>query len=66
MTTTPLKATLQVPLLDLKAQYADIKTEIDQAVDTFYAHDGQGRKVEDHEAIGHVREALEQALVQPI
>jgi dTDP-4-amino-4,6-dideoxygalactose transaminase len=32
MTTTPLKATMQVPLLDLKAQYADIKTEIDQAV----------------------------------
>jgi len=32
MTTTPLKATMQVPLLDLKAQYADIKTELDQAV----------------------------------
>jgi dTDP-4-amino-4,6-dideoxygalactose transaminase len=31
MTTTPLKA-MQVPLLDLKAQYADIKAELDQAV----------------------------------
>jgi dTDP-4-amino-4,6-dideoxygalactose transaminase len=32
MTTTPLKAAQQVPLLDLKAQYADIKSELDQAV----------------------------------
>jgi [protein-PII] uridylyltransferase len=52
--------------LGLDIATARIATEIDQAVDTFYVHDGQGRKVQDHEAIGHVREALEQALVQPI
>jgi [protein-PII] uridylyltransferase len=45
---------------------ARIATEIDQAVDTFYVHDGQGRKVEDPDALGRVREALEHALVQPI
>jgi [protein-PII] uridylyltransferase len=45
---------------------ARIATEIDHAVDTFYVHDGQGRKVEDSDALGRVREALEQALVQPI
>ena len=44
---------------------ARIATEIDHAVDTF-VHDGQGRKVEDADALGRVREALEQALVQPI
>jgi dTDP-4-amino-4,6-dideoxygalactose transaminase len=32
MTTTPLRAAQQVPLLDLKAQYAGIKSELDQAV----------------------------------
>jgi [protein-PII] uridylyltransferase len=45
---------------------ARIATEIDHAVDTFYVHDGQGRKVENPDALGRVREALEQALVQPI
>jgi UTP:GlnB (protein PII) uridylyltransferase len=45
---------------------ARIATEIDHAVDTFYVHDGQGRKVENADALGRVREALEQALVQPI
>jgi len=45
---------------------ARIATEIDHAVDTFYVHDGQGRKVEDTDALGRVRDALEQALVQPI
>jgi [protein-PII] uridylyltransferase len=45
---------------------ARIATEIDHAVDTFYVHDGEGRKVEDADALGRVREALEQALVQPI
>src|SRR5437870_4248578 len=52
--------------LGLDIATARIATEIDQAVDTFYVHDGQGRKVEDPDALGHVREALEQALVQPI
>src|SRR5213594_2054034 len=52
--------------LGLDIASARIATEIDQAVDTFYVHDGQGRKIEDHDALGRVREALEQALVQPI
>ena len=52
--------------LGLDIAPARIATEIDQAVDTFYVHDGQGRKVEDPDALGRVREALEQALVQPI
>jgi len=45
---------------------ARIATEIDQAVDTFYVHDGRGRKIEEPAALTRVREALEQALVQPI
>ena len=32
MSAMPVKAMMQVPLLDLKAQYADIKNDIDQAV----------------------------------
>ena len=32
MTAMPVKAMMQVPLLDLKAQYADIKTDVDKAV----------------------------------
>src|SRR6267142_3576246 len=52
--------------LGLDIATARIATEIDQAVDTFYVHDGQGRKIEDPEALGRVREALERALVQPI
>ncbi len=32
MSPMPVKATMQVPLLDLKAQYADIKKDLDQAV----------------------------------
>jgi len=32
MSAMPVKAQMQVPLLDLKAQYADIKQEMDQAV----------------------------------
>ena len=52
--------------LGLDIATARIATEIDQAVDTFYVHDGRGRKVEDPDALGRVREALEQALVQPI
>jgi [protein-PII] uridylyltransferase len=52
--------------LGLDIATARIATEIDHAVDTFYVHDGQGRKVEDTDALGRVRDALEQALVQPI
>ena len=32
MNAMPVKAMMQVPLLDLKAQYADIKSDLDQAV----------------------------------
>ena len=45
---------------------ARIATEIDQAYDTFYVHDGQGRRVEDPEALERLRQALEQKLVQPL
>src|SRR2546428_533091 len=43
-----------------------IATEIDQAYDTFYVHDGQDRRVEDPDALERLRQALEQALVQPL
>src|SRR6266705_1682519 len=52
--------------LGLDIATARIATEIDQAVDTFYVHDGRGRKIEDPDALGRAREALEQALMQPI
>jgi UTP:GlnB (protein PII) uridylyltransferase len=45
---------------------ARIATEIDQAYDTFYVHDGRGRKVEDPDAVERIRTALEQALVEPL
>src|SRR5258706_3648429 len=32
MSAMPTRATMQVPLLDLKAQYADIKADVDDAV----------------------------------
>jgi len=52
--------------LDLDIASARIATEIDQAFDTFYVHDRQGRKVVDPTAMERVREALEQALLQPV
>ena len=52
--------------LGLDIASARIATEIDQAFDTFYVQDRQGRKIEDAEALERVRQALEQALVQPI
>src|SRR5215510_8501497 len=52
--------------LGLDIATARIATEIGQAVDTFYVHDGQGRNPQDQAALDHVREALEQALVLPI
>jgi [protein-PII] uridylyltransferase len=52
--------------LGLDIATARIATEIDQAVDTFYVHDGRGRKIEEPEALGRVRESVEQALMQPI
>ena len=52
--------------LGLDIATARIATEIDQAVDTFYVHDRGGRKIEDPDALGRARAALEQALMQPI
>ena len=52
--------------LDLDIASARIATEIDQAFDTFYVHDRDGRKVEEPKTMERVREALEQALLQPI
>jgi [protein-PII] uridylyltransferase len=52
--------------LGLDIATARIATEIDQAVDTFYVHDRGGRKIEDPDALGRAREALERALMQPI
>jgi [protein-PII] uridylyltransferase len=52
--------------LELDIASARIATEIDQAFDTFYVQDGQGRKVDDPAAMEAVRAALEQALVQPL
>jgi len=45
---------------------ARIATEIDQAFDTFYVQDHEGRKIEDPETLERAREALEQALGQSI
>jgi [protein-PII] uridylyltransferase len=52
--------------LGLDIGSARIATEIDQAFDTFYVHDGKGGKLEAAEARERLREALEQALVQPL
>ena len=52
--------------LGLDIASARIATEIDQAFDAFYVQDRQGRKVEDAEALERVRQALEQALPQPV
>jgi [protein-PII] uridylyltransferase len=52
--------------LGLDIASARIATEIDQAVDTFYVLDRQGRRLEKPEAIERVRATLEQALLQPI
>ena len=56
--------TLSAQGLDIAS--ARIATEIDQAYDTFYVHDGTGRKLADLDAIERLRLALEQALVQPL
>ncbi|HXG17287.1 MAG TPA: [protein-PII] uridylyltransferase [Calidithermus sp.] len=56
--------TLSAAGLDIVS--ARIATEIDQAYDTFYVHDGRGRKVEDPDAVERIRTALEQALVEPL
>ncbi len=45
---------------------ARIATEIDQAFDTFYVHDGRGGKIEAPEGRERLRETLERALVRPL
>jgi [protein-PII] uridylyltransferase len=52
--------------LGLDIASARIATDIDQAFDTFYVTDAEGRKVDAHDAAERVREALEQALLQPV
>jgi [protein-PII] uridylyltransferase len=59
-----LTRTLSAQGLDIAS--ARIATEIDQAFDTFYVHDGQGRRLEDPAAIERLRGALEEALVEPL
>jgi [protein-PII] uridylyltransferase len=55
--------TLSAHGLDIAS--ARIATEIDQALDTFYVHDREGRKL-DEPAGDAIRKGLEQALMQPI
>ncbi len=52
--------------LSLDIGSARIATEIDQAYDTFYVTDRQGRRVEDQASMGRLREALEEALLTPV
>jgi [protein-PII] uridylyltransferase len=52
--------------LGLDIASARIATEIDQAFDTFYVHDGQGGKLETPEPRDRIRQGLEQALRQPL
>jgi [protein-PII] uridylyltransferase len=56
--------TLSAQHLDIAS--ARIATEIDQALDTFYVHDRTGRKLDEPAETERVREALEQALTQPL
>jgi [protein-PII] uridylyltransferase len=45
---------------------ARIATEIDQAYDTFYVTDRQGRRLEDQAARDRLRDALGEALLKPV
>ncbi|HET7874782.1 MAG TPA: [protein-PII] uridylyltransferase [Methylomirabilota bacterium] len=56
--------TLSAQGLDIGS--ARIATEIDQAYDTFYITDRQGRRLEDPAAHARLREALEEALSKPL
>ena len=56
--------TLSAQGLDIRS--ARIATEIDQAYDTFYVTDRQGRRLEDEAAMARVRESLEDALLKPL
>jgi [protein-PII] uridylyltransferase len=52
--------------LQLNIASARIATEIDQAYDTFYVTDAEGRRVEDAPSMSRIREALEDALQKPL
>ena len=52
--------------LGLDIASARIATEIDQALDTFYVHDGRGGKVAEPDATRSLADALEHALVEPL
>jgi len=54
--------TLSAQGLDIAS--ARIATEIDQAFDTFYVHDREGRKLDEPRGTDRLREALETALTQ--
>jgi [protein-PII] uridylyltransferase len=56
--------TLSAQGLDIRS--ARIATEIDQAYDTFYVTDRQGRRLEDEATMARVRESLEDALLKPL
>jgi [protein-PII] uridylyltransferase len=56
--------TLSAAGLDIAS--ARIATEIDQACDTFYVTDREGRKLIDEAAMLRIREALEDALQKPL
>ncbi len=52
--------------LGLDIGSARIATEIEQAYDTFYVTDRQGRRVEDPAQMDRLRDALEDALLKPL
>ena len=52
--------------LGLDIGSARIATEIEQAYDTFYVTDRQGRRVEDPPQMDRLRDALEDALLKPL
>jgi [protein-PII] uridylyltransferase len=52
--------------LGLDIGSARIATEIEQAYDTFYVTDHQGRRLEDPVQMDRLRDALEDALVKPL
>jgi [protein-PII] uridylyltransferase len=52
--------------LGLNIGSARIATEIEQAYDTFYVTDRQGRRVEDPVQMDRLRDALEDALLKPL
>ena len=51
---------------DLDIGSARIATEIEQAYDTFYVTDHQGRRLEDPAQMDRLRDALEDALLKPL